>query len=268
MKKLIRIACLCSVAIGFSSRLIAEEYITLTARVDPEGNEILTKTAKDFGVSYASEGINELIRYINANGKKLVDEDSYKLVAGEVVELEHMFNLQLAADNGGNLEQVEELNGGNHSWQHQNNYSNGAYNVKVKFPFEDKWFEFKYNESTKDWSGLNTSNPLIIGPCELKLTQKSLVQLFRSYSHNDPRTKTRFGYTHHGGVAWLSFKKRVKNSSTASTKAQSIVLPEGSGDLSVIMEGSNDLINWTREDLGEKPEANRKTFYRIRAVKE
>ena len=78
----------------------------------------------------------------------------------------------------------------------------------------------------------------------------------------------RYATRYEGGNVWVTLKKVKSTSKNTTTTAQSIVLPEGSGDLSIIMEGSNVLINWTREDLGKKPEANRKTFYRIRAVKE
>ena len=249
-----------------SSPLVADEYITLTTIVEPEGTGLLEKTAKDLGPQYQSEGINELVEFFNNNNSVKKSEATYDIKSGEVVELEHMIHISLG---GGDLPKINELNQGRHTWNGQYNYSNAAHKVEVKFPFHDNWFQFSYNTNSKTWSGLNTSNPLIIGPCKIKLTKLAGIGFYSSGNHNETSTITRFGYRHYGGTVWLSFKKRAKgNSGTSSNKAQSLVLPEGSGDLTIIMEGSNDLINWTREDLGKKPEANRKTFYRIRAVKE
>ena len=46
------------------------------------------------------------------------------------------------------------------------------------------------------------------------------------------------------------------------------VLPNSASDLNLILEASDDLVNWTQEGLGKKPAGVRKRFYRLRAVKE
>ena len=45
------------------------------------------------------------------------------------------------------------------------------------------------------------------------------------------------------------------------------VIPESADDSTLVLEGSDDMVNWTVEALGDKPKANRKKFYRLRAKK-
>ena len=46
------------------------------------------------------------------------------------------------------------------------------------------------------------------------------------------------------------------------------VIPDSTEDATLVLEGSDDMVNWTVETLGDKPKANRKKFYRLRAVKD
>ena len=45
------------------------------------------------------------------------------------------------------------------------------------------------------------------------------------------------------------------------------VIPETADDSTLVLEGSDDMVNWATETLGDKPKANRKKFYRLRAKK-
>ena len=45
------------------------------------------------------------------------------------------------------------------------------------------------------------------------------------------------------------------------------VIPDTAEDSTLVLEGSDDMVNWTTETLGDKPKANRKKFYRLRAKK-
>ena len=63
-------------------------------------------------------------------------------------------------------------------------------------------------------------------------------------------------------------KKERSAFAQSPTQLQTLVLPKGVEGMSVIMESSDDLVNWTRDTLGKKPRANRPKFFRLRAVKE
>jgi hypothetical protein len=45
------------------------------------------------------------------------------------------------------------------------------------------------------------------------------------------------------------------------------VIPDSAENATLVLEGSDDMVNWTVETLGDKPKANRKKFYRLRAKK-
>jgi hypothetical protein len=46
------------------------------------------------------------------------------------------------------------------------------------------------------------------------------------------------------------------------------VIPDSTEVATLVLEGSDDMVNWTVETLGAKPKANRKKFYRLRAKKD
>jgi len=250
------------VAISFSGNLCADEYITLTAKIEASEFYVEDKNLGDYNNDWDAAYSDLRLKAQEYVSK---DEDILKLKKGEIIELIHMFG---AKSEMPVQPVVPTLSGTNYRWYSNTAIYDGGYKLEVKFPGLESWFELQFNSKYQNqWSGLGTMNPVIVGPCELKLTRNAwTVEMYTS--SNTPLR--RFGIRHTGGIVWAFLKKRnVSDSSiSSSTTAQSIVLPEGSGDLSIIMEGSNDLINWTREDLGKKPTANRKTFYRIRAVKE
>jgi hypothetical protein len=66
----------------------------------------------------------------------------------------------------------------------------------------------------------------------------------------------------------ISFKKNLASYRVNQNQLQALVLPKGVEGMSVIMESSEDLVNWTRDNPGRKPTANRPKFFRLRAVKE
>ena len=37
--------------------------------------------------------------------------------------------------------------------------------------------------------------------------------------------------------------------------------------MELILESSDDMVKWEKDVIGDKPKANRKKFYRLRAVK-
>ena len=66
----------------------------------------------------------------------------------------------------------------------------------------------------------------------------------------------------------ISFNKTLASYRADQNQLQALVLPKGVEGMSVIMESSDDLVNWTRDTLGKKPTANRPKFFRLRAIKE
>ena len=280
MKNIIRITCLLAVAVGFSQKSAAEEYLTLSTNLGGSKHIVLDRKSSSFNETpntyqYGLE-VNEYAK-IEVEDIAKGKYDSYKLSDGEAIELtKPIFTVysglpivpeEFPNESGGDNWRWNAANFGGitHHLYHENGDVSRLY---VKFPESETWHRLSYSNGV--WSGIGTGNPVIVGPCEIKLESKPRIYLHHYRPNNGNHSPNiRFAAVYQSYVSWVFMKKiAVGSSSGATTTAQSIVLPEGSGDLSIIMEGSNDLINWTREDLGKKPEANRKTFYRIRAVKE
>ena len=60
---------------------------------------------------------------------------------------------------------------------------------------------------------------------------------------------------------------KIEDDSGMNASSNVTVIPETADDSSLVLEGSDDMVNWTTETLGDKPKANRKKFYRLRAKK-
>ena len=60
---------------------------------------------------------------------------------------------------------------------------------------------------------------------------------------------------------------KIENDSGVGDNNNVTVIPETADDSTLVLEGSDDMVNWTVETLGDKPKVNRKKFYRLRAVK-
>ena len=59
-----------------------------------------------------------------------------------------------------------------------------------------------------------------------------------------------------------------KNAPSVVSSNNVTVIPDSTEVATLVLEGSDDMVNWTVETLGEKPKANRKKFYRLRAKKD
>ena len=66
----------------------------------------------------------------------------------------------------------------------------------------------------------------------------------------------------------IIFKKEQSSIYNNQSKQQVLVLPKDSKNTNVIMESSEDLVNWTTDSPGPKNTADSHRFFRLRAVKE
>jgi hypothetical protein len=57
----------------------------------------------------------------------------------------------------------------------------------------------------------------------------------------------------------------IKNDILGGDGNNVTVIPDSTEDATLVLEGSDDMVNWATETLGDKPKATRKKFYRLRA---
>jgi hypothetical protein len=266
--------CTVIVATSFSGNLCADEYIKLFATV-PEGKFILLdKKRSEYDESRPANSIHadintDLMKL--AEPLKIKDEVIYELEDGEAIELSR----PIFGVNGSGPEEPDVYPNTSEGWTTWSNAGSPGIrsqrrDLHVKFPESELWHKVYYQDSpgqTGDgWNGFGTNNPIIIGPCKVRLSIEPTVnKYFTSYV---PQSDRRYGVYSFGNTTWLFMKKITLGGAGKGSTGQSLVLPEGSGDLDIVMEGSNDLIHWSREELGKKTTTNRKRFYRLRAVKE
>ena len=120
-------------------------------------------------------------------------------------------------------------------------YNNSSY-AYVEFQGEDGVWKTILQTRTP----LVSSNKIVIpGPCKLRCRQ-----------------------TYNSGSYWSRGLVNVKNSSTENTTAKyATVIPENAKtNVSVILEQSTDLVNWTAANPGDFTPSTSKRFFRVRTA--
>lgn len=155
-------------------------------------------------------------------------------------------------------------------------FHGGIWGLKValqfKIPEHDNWLSMIHDKDDDTWSGVNSKKPLIYGPAKVRLAFEPAVSLdsddWDTSNDRDEKFKTdpRTNKETQPGVAWCMLEK-TKNWGNLDKDNNIIVMPNTSSDMSLLIESSDDLVNWTRDQSGDKPVGNRKRFYRLRAVK-
>ena len=63
-------------------------------------------------------------------------------------------------------------------------------------------------------------------------------------------------------------KKERSSFAQSQTQLQALVLPKNTKNTRLVVESSEDLVNWKLDTPGPKTTTNRERFFRLRAVKE
>ena len=200
--------------------------------------EEITYTNSSQGVREKNEKINQI------SVPKL--SNAIQVSAGQKIEL-----ISAAAQfsqphhsGGGDVTLSVELEGISEPLNYTLNFNeNGSIsNAKVK-----------YMRSTVKGLG-DGGTPLFFGPCKLSL---GLTQRYR----ND------YNFIASRAFAIANFKiSAIDDSGSAGRGSNySLVIPETTGDATLVLESSDDLVNWEVDTVGDKPKGNRRKFYRLRA---
>jgi hypothetical protein len=136
----------------------------------------------------------------------------------------------------------------------------------LKLKIEDVDFEYiidLHNDSERNHSTsgsmlvYKTSNTIVGG------TTSAAVPLFSNLIFSGPLTFS----VHSFNNPTLLTAEVTSNDNEIVKDNIVTVIPETADDSTLVLEGSDDMVNWTTETLGDKPKANRKKFYRLRAKK-
>lgn len=113
------------------------------------------------------------------------------------------------------------------------NWSNRKGNLRI-------WIQDKYIDLRPGYFD-GGKLPVISGPAKIQLTANS-----------DHATMATF---------------KIKNDLGGDDGNNVTVLPKETENMELILESSDDMVKWEKDVIGDKPKANRKKFYRLRAVK-
>jgi hypothetical protein len=131
------------------------------------------------------------------------------------------------------------------------------------------------NKANKDWvvnfsddifNGTGVEWP-IEGPVTISIKCKPLLNNLHNYNPNVGQHRYSLADLDEQYIS-ISFEKSISSINNNQSKQQVLVLPKGSKNTNVIMESSEDLVNWTTDSLGPKNTADGHRFFRLRAVKE
>ena len=109
-----------------------------------------------------------------------------------------------------------------------------------------------------------------IGSLEIEIKDKVISLASNSYIRGDhlpviPGPAKITVRNNSGHATMATFK--IKNDLGGGDGNNVTVLPKEAENMTLLLESSDDMVKWTADTLGDKPKANRKKFYRLRAVK-
>ena len=70
-----------------------------------------------------------------------------------------------------------------------------------------------------------------------------------------------------GNISGAMITVKIENDLLGGDGNNVTVLPKSVDNMDLVLESSDDMVNWTADTLGDKPKANRKKFYRLRGKK-
>jgi len=120
----------------------------------------------------------------------------------------------------------------------------------LKITYKNKSYTTPILSMTINGLWNTNSGTKIFGPCEIEFSVSKGKSIFCSYVINE-------------------LDQRNSNYASGVVSGNNVtVIPDTAEDATLVLEGSNDMVNWEVDTLGDKPKANRKKFYRLRVKKE
>jgi hypothetical protein len=149
---------------------------------------------------------------------------------------------------------------GNYRWK-------GNLVLTIKYPEFDTPVTLYRNNENGNWSAKDGDSFVggtlpIYGPADISIKAMPL-SLMLNTNGGSPWA------THYPKQNWrISFKRTIASFLQPQTQLQALVLPKNTKNTRLVVESSEDLVNWAIDTPGPKTTTNRERFFRLRAVKE
>jgi hypothetical protein len=227
--------------------------------VSLNGEELLFQKIIDSSISdYVGND-----HYYKFHRDRLVELGSVSLSNGEELNTKKHFIQTEKLDSSVNKELVD--------FTVTENVWEGVILLTVKFPEFSQPLEITFNHAEisglGNWKALDSGGFVgglfpIKGPAVVSVSITPYAVQLKS-NLNSSRWKTFYPKQN-----WRVILEKTKATYAKSTGQQQVlVLPKGSGVNELVLESSEDLVNWEKDSLGDKNTDAANRFYRLRAVK-
>jgi hypothetical protein len=139
-------------------------------------------------------------------------------------------------------------------------------NIKIRHNGKKKWEE----EVNNEYITANDNMWPIDGPATIKVSVRPYHSHLMFDRRRDGDIRNRQDYkinTRPDQFIRISLEKEITSTNNNLKRQQVLVLPKGSGVNELVLESSEDLVNWEKDSLGDKNTDAGNRFYRLRAVK-
>jgi hypothetical protein len=176
----------------------------------------------------------------------------------------------------GNIELLTDIPVDNSNW-----YNSRDYHMCGKIEYEisgrgfgtpdsfDHWYYYRSSGGMKFWVGNHNGELRKFGNSDWPIKGVAEIQIklypYRKGPHKDDKGWYVEEYLQHWRVY---YSKNIESYAQSSTQLQALVLPKNTKNTRLIVESSEDLVNWAIDTPGPKTTTNRERFFRLRAVKE
>ncbi|MDB4341692.1 hypothetical protein OAA59_00600 [bacterium] len=126
-------------------------------------------------------------------------------------------------------------------------------------------YEWKLGSEQSVTSFNNSSNNTIRGPVTIKI---EMVRYLSAFQLGDSTKNYPLSLVQPEQNWRIFFKRERAAYLKPQTQLQALVLPKNTKNTRLIVESSEDLVNWAIDTPGPKTTTNRERFFRLRAVKE
>ena len=174
------------------------------------------------------------------------------------------------------VELLSEINIRNNPWwDQQNDATKGKIRIEIGGRgFGQKTYhfiEYRYVSGRGNgfWIGSRQGNLNIFGGSEWPVKGPATISLKLSPYRQGPLKDEKGWHIKKPLQHWrLYYTKNILNFAQTKTQLQALVLPKNTKNTRLVVESSEDLVNWKLDTPGPKTTTNRERFFRLRAVKE
>jgi hypothetical protein len=133
----------------------------------------------------------------------------------------------------------------------------------------DHWYYYRSSGGMRFWIGNHNGELRKFGSSDWPIKGVAKIQIKLYPYRRGPQKDDKGWYVEEHLQHWrVYYEINTESYAQSSSQLQALVLPKNTKNTRLIIESSEDLVNWTIDTPGPKTTTNRERFFRLRAVKE